>query len=218
MYLFVFLCFRCVLCVYVVSFLSDFLPFLCLTLDGLFSFEILQSWVRLSQILWCALFHNADSMCYSSKTTRPLKELCAAASSPFTRKGIRFRFVQFPPPHFSVASRVSNALSRATHALELVSNFLNRPLTCVTTCCGSRAVSARSAVLLVSCCLSESNWNTYISCWFEFEKCVVVRFHSQSPADSCWKLRITKQDSPRVCTYVPKWGQTWGFGKAGYWK
>ena len=134
MYLFVFLCFLCVMCVCVF--------FLCLTLDGLFSFEIFQSWVRLSQILWCALFHNADSMCYSSKTTRPLKELCAAASSPFTRKGIRFRFVQFPPPHFSVASRVSNALSRATHALELVSNFLNRPFTCVTTCCGSRTVSA----------------------------------------------------------------------------
>ncbi len=101
-YLFVFLCFLCALCVFVFLFLSSFFPFLCLTLYGLFSFEILQSWVRLSQITLCALFHNADSMCYSSKTTRLLKEPCAAASSPFTRKRTRFRFVQFFPRIFQL--------------------------------------------------------------------------------------------------------------------
>jgi len=122
-YLFVFLCFLSVLCVYVVSFLSNFFPFLCLTLDGLFSFEILQSWVRLSQNTLCALFHNADSMCYSSKTTRLLKEPCAAASSPFTRKRTRFRFVQFFPRIFELHFEYLIRYQEQHFALELVSNF-----------------------------------------------------------------------------------------------
>ena len=146
MYLFVFLCFLCVMCVCVF--------FLCLTLDGLFSFEIFQSWVRLSQILWCALFHNADSMCYSSKTTRPLKELCAAASSPFTRKETRFRLGSFSPSLFSCT--VEHLMRyEGTHLLwswSITSSF--------DLCDDLLRITDRLcpfAVLLVSCCLSESN-------------------------------------------------------------